>query len=64
METSKGLVTKTSRSTFLTERTGMKLYFDLFLPLQSDLGIVDDRIVTVVVDKLIPIIPTFPFSPI
>ena len=64
METSKGLVTKTSRSTFLIERTGMKLYFDLFLPLQSDLGIVDDRFVTVVVDKLIPIIPTFSFSPI
>lgn len=47
-------------------RTGVKLHtlFNLFLPLQSDLGIVDDRIVTVVVDKLIPIIPTFPFSPI
>ena len=44
----------------------MKFYtlFNLFLPLQSDLGTVDDRIVTDLVDKLIPIIPTFPFSQI
>ena len=47
-------------------RTGVKLHtlFNLFLPLQSDLGIVDDKIVTDLVDIGIPIIETFPFSPI
>ena len=44
--------------------TRRKLYseFNVFLPLQSELGIVFDKIVTGGVD--IPSTPTFPFIPI
>ena len=44
----------------------MKLHtlFNLFLPLQSNFGTVDDKIISDLVAKFIPIIPNFPLSPI
>ena len=46
--------------------TRMKLHceFNVFLPLQSELGIVSDKIVTDGVDIPTPNAPTFPFIPI